>query len=59
MGQRHVAAPVTATTDFLAPDVFNGSGRAVPAPSDTLHSTLLTMFPIVEARHRQADPPLI
>jgi hypothetical protein len=34
-------------------------GRTVPAPSDALHSALLTMFPIAEGRHRQADPPLI
>jgi hypothetical protein len=30
---------VTATTDFLAPDVLDRCDRAVPAPSDTLHST--------------------
>jgi hypothetical protein len=26
-----VASPVTATTDFLAPDILNKCGRAVPA----------------------------
>jgi hypothetical protein len=28
---RRVASPVTATTDFLAPDILNKCGRAVPA----------------------------
>ena len=28
---RRVASPVTATTDFLAPDILNRRGRAVPA----------------------------
>ena len=37
---RHVASPVTATTDFLAPDILNECGRAVPAPSAERHSTL-------------------
>jgi hypothetical protein len=59
MGQRGVASAVTATTDFLGPDILNRYGRAVPSPSDAPHSTLLTMFPIAEGRHRQADPPLI
>ena len=36
---RRVASPVTATTDFLAPDILNRCGRAVPAPPDELHST--------------------
>jgi hypothetical protein len=28
-------SPVTATTDFLAPDILNKCGRAVPHPSPT------------------------
>jgi hypothetical protein len=42
MGQRGVASPATATTDFLAPDIFNKSGLAVPAP--IIGSTLATIF---------------
>jgi hypothetical protein len=30
---RRVASPVTATTDFLAPDIINRRGHAVPRPS--------------------------
>ena len=33
-------APVTATTDFLAPDILAGRRGAVPAPSVFLRSTL-------------------
>ena len=33
-------SPVTATTDFLAPDILNKCGRAVPAHSAERHSTL-------------------
>ena len=36
MGQRRVASPVTATTDFLAPDILNKCGRAVPPRRVTL-----------------------
>jgi hypothetical protein len=39
---RRAASPVTATTDFLAPDILNKCGRAVPAPSDALQRTLTT-----------------
>ena len=48
MGQRHVASPVTATTDFLAPDILAKHGRAVPAGTHALHSALR---PIAEGRH--------
>ena len=36
MGQRRVASPVTATTNFLAADILNKCGRALPAPSEKL-----------------------
>ncbi len=42
MGQRRVASPVTATTDFLAPDILNKCGRAVPPEGHALGSTLAT-----------------
>jgi hypothetical protein len=35
-----ISQPVTATTDFLAPDIVNRCGSAVPALSESLHSTL-------------------
>jgi hypothetical protein len=38
MGGR-TASPVTATTDFLAPDILNKCGRAVPAVPYALHRT--------------------
>ena len=44
---------VTATTDFLAADTLDKCGRAGPAPSDALHSTLATMTPLAEGRHRR------
>jgi hypothetical protein len=37
---RRTASVVTATTDFLAPDILDKSGRAIPALSSALHSTL-------------------
>ena len=37
-----VASPVTATTDFLAPDILNKCGRAFPAGTHALHRTLTT-----------------
>jgi hypothetical protein len=37
---RRVASLVTTTTNFLAPDILDKCGRAVPAPSEALHSTL-------------------
>src|SRR6476646_80245 len=37
---RRVASPVTATTDFLAPNMLNKCGGAVPAHPFALHSTL-------------------
>jgi hypothetical protein len=55
MGQRRVASPATATTDLLALDFLNKCGRAFPPLWGALHSTLLTIFPIAEGRHRQAD----
>ena len=39
-----MASPVTATTDFLAPDILDKSGRAVPAPWGLSHSTLATIL---------------
>jgi hypothetical protein len=41
--RRNVASPVTATTDFLAPDILNRCGRAVPPVPSALHSTLATV----------------
>ena len=37
-------SPVTATTDFLAQDILNKWGRAVPALWGALHSTLTTIL---------------
>src|SRR6266550_8769206 len=31
---RRVASPATTTTDFLAPDILNKCGRAIPAQTD-------------------------
>jgi hypothetical protein len=45
-----VASPVTATTDFLAPDTLNRCGRAVPAPSDALHRTLRPIAEVPSGR---------
>ena len=39
---RRVAFRVTATTDFLAPDMLNKRGRAVPAQVDALRRTRTT-----------------
>src|SRR5438309_10723206 len=36
---RRVGSSVTATTDFLAPDILNKCGRAVPAHPFALHIT--------------------
>jgi len=36
------ASPVTATADFLAPDILNRCGSAVPAQTHALHRTLTT-----------------
>jgi hypothetical protein len=42
---RRVASPVTATTDFLAPDILNKCGRTVPALHPPLHSTFASLAP--------------
>src|SRR5258707_9954014 len=39
---RRRASPVTATTDFLAPDILNKRGRAVPAVPHALGRTRTT-----------------
>ena len=39
MGQRRVASPVTATTDFLAAAILNKYGRAFPASFFFVHRT--------------------
>ena len=54
MGQRRVASPVTATTDFPAPDILDECGRASPAGTHALRRTLR---PIAEGD--QADVPLL
>jgi hypothetical protein len=38
-----ISQPVTATTDFLAPDILNKCGRAFPALWGPLHSTLASV----------------
>ena len=56
-GDRRGGPPVTATTDFLAADIFDRCGRVVPAPSDALQSTLATILAdgrhLAEGRHRR------
>jgi len=36
---RTLRLSATATTDFLAPDILNRCGRAVPAPSEKLQES--------------------
>jgi hypothetical protein len=50
---RCVASSATATTDFLAPDIFNRCGRAFPAGT---HALRRTRAPIAEGRHRSMVP---
>ena len=50
MGQRRVASPVTATTDFLAPNFFDTRRRASPR-SSALRRTLMTPTRRGRARH--------
>jgi hypothetical protein len=54
-GKARAASPVTATTDFLAPDSLDNHGREVPPEDRALHSTLLTMPPLRRGARR--SPP--
>ncbi len=56
---RRVASPATATTDFLAPDILNKCGRAVPAVPSALCSTLATMgVPCLDPARRPDVEPI-
>jgi hypothetical protein len=57
LGRRFVS--VTATADFLAPDVLDKCGRAVPAPSDFLHSTLVPLRAYFGDRREMAELPAL
>ena len=48
----HHAEKRRLTTDFLAPDILNRCGRAVPPEGRGLHSTLRPVSPIAEGLKR-------
>ena len=50
-GKARAASPVTATTDFLAPDSLDNHGRAVPPEGRALDSTFAHDAALAEGRH--------
>lgn len=55
-GLRISRLPVTATTNFLAPDILNRCGRAIPAENRALGSTLRPMREQPSHYHSAKNP---